>query len=182
MEAVARGVAQIAADAHVRPEEEFDVRLPGCCRLAFRVAFAVLRQREEAEDVAQETALRAYREFGRMRNPKGLEAWVVRSAWRLAIDRQRSSRRRERREQRAASFDRCLTAEDLAASGEFERAIYSALDELPEKLRAVVALAAIQGYDMAEVARLLNVPEGTVKSRLHAARKRLAEKMRKFAS
>lgn len=177
MEAVARGVAQIAADAHARPEEAFQARLPGCCRLAFRVAFAVLRRREEAEDVAQETALRAYREFGRLRNPKGLEAWVVRSAWRLAIDRQRSSRRREQREQRAVGLNRCLTAEDLAASSEFERAIYSALDELPQKLQIVVAMAAIQGYEISEVARLLNLPEGTVKSRLHSARKKLAEKI-----
>lgn len=180
MEAAAREVAQIVADSHACPEEEFQLRLPGCCRLAFRVAFAVLRQREEAEDVAQETALRAYREFGRLRNPKGLEAWVVRTAWRLAIDRQRSSKRREQREQSAVSFNPGLTAEELAASGEFERALQVALDALPEKLRAVIVLAAIQGYDTAETARLLDLPEGTVKSRLHHARKKLAEKMREF--
>ncbi|MGH9401778.1 MAG: RNA polymerase sigma factor [Terriglobia bacterium] len=181
MEASAGEVAQIAVDSRALPEAEFEERLRECCRLAFRVAFAVLRRREEAEDVAQDTLLRAHREFCRMRNPERLDAWVVRVAWRLAIDRQRSSRRRERREQLAVSFDPSLTAEELAASSEFERALHCALDDLPEKLRAVIVLAAIQGYDTAEVSRLLDLPEGTVKSRLHTARKKLAEKMRRFA-
>ncbi|HEV2500526.1 MAG TPA: RNA polymerase sigma factor, partial [Terriglobia bacterium] len=184
MEAIAGEVAQIAVDSRALPEEEFERKLRDCCRLAYRVAFAVLHQREEAEDVAQDTCLRAHREFCHMRNPERLDAWVVRVAWRLAIDNQRSSRRRERRErseQWTVSADPGLTAEDLAASSEFERALHSALDELPEKLRTVVVLAAIQGYDMAEVARLLELPGGTVKSRLHTARKKLVEKMKRFA-
>lgn len=180
MEAIAHEVAQIAVDSRALPEAEFNQQLRECCRLAFRVAFAVLRQREEAEDVAQDTLLRIHRELGRLRNPKGLDAWVVRVAWRLAIDRQRSSRRRERREQSAMSFGPGLTTEELAASGEFEQALQLALDKLPEKLRTVFVLAAIQGYNTAETARLLDLPEGTVKSRLHHARKRLAEKMRGF--
>lgn len=180
MEAIAHEVAQIAVDSRALPDVEFDRKLRECCRLAFRVAFAVLRQREEAEDVAQDTLLRVHREVSGLRNPKSLDAWVVRVAWRLAIDRQRSSRRRERGEQSAARFDPGFTAEELAASGEFERAFHSALDELPDKFRAVLVLAAIHGYETAEVARLLELPEGTVKSRLHHARKKLAEKMRGF--
>ncbi len=56
------------------------------------------------------------------------------------------------------------------------------MDELPEKLRQVLILAAVEGHDLREVARLLGLPEGTVKSRLHLARKQLAEKLRWFVS
>ena len=56
------------------------------------------------------------------------------------------------------------------------------MDELPEKLRIVVVLAGVEGYDTREVAALLGLPEGTVKSRLYAARKQLAERLRWIAS
>jgi len=72
--------------------------------------------------------------------------------------------------------------EQMAAWREFERHLYRAMDELPEKLRIVVVLAGLEGYDTREVAALLGLPEGTVKSRLHAARKQLAERLRWIAS
>jgi RNA polymerase sigma-70 factor, ECF subfamily len=68
-------------------------------------------------------------------------------------------------------------AEGVAASREIERHIAAALDKLPEKLRIVMVLAAIDGYNMKELADLLDVPEGTVKSRLFLARKRMAEEL-----
>jgi RNA polymerase sigma-70 factor, ECF subfamily len=70
------------------------------------------------------------------------------------------------------------TAEDMAASGEFERRLERAMETLPEKSRLVLLLSAMDGHSLEEVAELLHVPVGTVKSRLHAARKRLAEKLR----
>ncbi len=73
-------------------------------------------------------------------------------------------------------------AEDVAASREFENKVNIALDALPEKLRLVMVLAAIEGYDAREVAALLEIPEGTVKSRLFLARKQMAEKLQWTAS
>ncbi|HEX5483681.1 MAG TPA: sigma-70 family RNA polymerase sigma factor, partial [Terriglobia bacterium] len=67
---------------------------------------------------------------------------------------------------------------DLASSAEFERRLFSEMERLPEKLRVVLALAGVEGYDTREVARLLEIPEGTVKSRLHAARKELAKRLK----
>jgi RNA polymerase sigma-70 factor (ECF subfamily) len=55
--------------------------------------------------------------------------------------------------------------------------VAQALDELPEKLRLVMTLAAVEGYNTAEVAKLTGLPEGTVKSRLFLARKKLAERL-----
>jgi RNA polymerase sigma-70 factor (ECF subfamily) len=70
------------------------------------------------------------------------------------------------------------TAEDLAARGEFEEHLELALEELPEKLRLVLLLSAMHGHTLEEVAGMLRVPVGTVKSRLFFARKQLAEKLR----
>lgn len=159
--------------------EEFEQRLADCPTLAYRVALGVLRNTAEAEDVAQEAMLRAYRNFHRLRDRDRFRAWLVRTAWRLALDRIRSAGRRERREQ-VVIGERGGDAglEGVLATREFERVLTAALDELPEKLRLVIVLAAIEGYNTREVAKLVGVPEGTVKSRLHLARKRLAAALR----
>jgi RNA polymerase sigma-70 factor, ECF subfamily len=158
--------------------QEFEQRLADSSRLAFRVALGVLRNREDAEDVAQEAFLRAYRNFHRLRDRERFRAWLARIAWRLALDRRRAAGRRERRELASVDLASAPTAEDLTASREFQRHLERAIDELPKKLRLALILAAIEGHDLREVARLLGLPEGTVKSRLHLARKQLAEKLR----
>ena len=145
-------------------DREFEARLVESSTLAFRVAYGVLRHRQDAEDIAQEAFVKAYRSFSALRNRDRFRAWLVRMTWRLAIDRQRNDRRREARE--IAEPDVAAgTADDLIAR---ERAaqLWAAIDVLPEKLRLVIVLAGIEGHDTEEVARLLGVPRGTVKSRL----------------
>jgi RNA polymerase sigma-70 factor (ECF subfamily) len=162
-------------------EREFEERLADSSALAFRVALGVLRNRDDAEDVAQEAFLRAYQSFSRLRDRERFRAWLVRIAWRLALDRIRSARRRAVREtavmiQELNAPER--TVEDVRASREFEERLARAMDALPEKLRVVLVLAAIEGHDTREVGRLLDLPEGTIKSRLFHARKKLAEMLR----
>jgi RNA polymerase sigma-70 factor, ECF subfamily len=70
------------------------------------------------------------------------------------------------------------TVEELAVSREFETRLARALDELPGRLRIVILLAGMEGHSVEEVAEMVGVPVGTVKSRLFTARKRLAEKLR----
>ncbi|MFZ0703020.1 MAG: sigma-70 family RNA polymerase sigma factor [Candidatus Acidiferrales bacterium] len=170
--------------ADVSVEREFHERLAECGILAFRVALGVLRDRAEAEDVAQESLLRAYGNFHRLRDRATFRSWLVRIAWRTAIDHRRARKRRERHEDDAAQDSVRETggasqnAEQVAASREFERRLHQELDALPEKLRLVMIMAAVEGYNTSEVAQLLQLPEGTVKSRLRLARKRLAEKLR----
>ena len=77
---------------------EFETRLVESSTLAFRVAYSVLRQREDAEDVAQEAFAKAYRSFQQLRDRERFRAWLVRMTWRLALDRQRANRRRLARE------------------------------------------------------------------------------------
>jgi RNA polymerase sigma-70 factor (ECF subfamily) len=157
-------------------EREFEQRLAEASTLAVRVAYGVLHRREDAEDVAQEAAVRAYRSFASLRNRDGFRAWLVRTTWRLALDRRRAQRRREAREQVAYAERRSEpTVEEVAAGRQAQERVWRALDALPEKLRIVVVLAAIEGHGTREVAALLGVPEGTAKVRLHRARRRLQE-------
>lgn len=158
-------------------EREFEDRLRDSSALAVRVAFGVLRQREDAEDVAQEAFAKAYRRFAALRDPIRFRAWIVRVTWRLAIDRWRADRRRRAREEAAVHPPPADNAEDLAIAARRAARLWESIDALPEKLRLVVVLASIEGHDVSEVAGLLGVPPGTVKSRLFLARRALAEKL-----
>ena len=161
-------------------EREFEDRLRESTTLAFRVAYGVLRHRQDAEDVAQEAFAKAYRSFTQLRDRDRFRAWLMRMTWRLAIDRWRSDRRRTAREQAVESGDE-PTTEDIAVSSDRARRLWQAIDTLPEKLRIVVVLGAIEGHDIRTMARLLDLPEGTVKSRLYLARKGLAESLQCLA-
>jgi RNA polymerase sigma-70 factor, ECF subfamily len=159
-------------------ESEFQDRLAASSRLAFRVAVAILHNAADAEDVAQEALVKAYHNFHRLRDRERFRSWLVRITWRLSMDRFRASMRREKYEQQARPPRVCApTVEEAVASLEIQQHIERAIDKLPGKLRMTLILAAIEGYDTAEVAGLLRVPEGTVKSRLYLARKQLAERL-----
>ena len=157
-------------------EREFEARLVESSTLAFRVAFSVLRQREDAEDVAQDAFAKAYRRFHQLRDRERFRAWLVRMTWRLALDRQRGDRRRLAREAVDASTSG-LSAGETVDQRERAAHLWHAIDDLSEKLRVVVVLSAIEGHDIREVAALLELPEGTVKSRLFQARRQLKERL-----
>jgi RNA polymerase sigma-70 factor, ECF subfamily len=155
---------------------EFEVRLTDTATLAFRVAYSILRDRSDAEDVAQDAFAKAYRRFAQLRDRDRFRAWLVRIVWRLALDRQRSNRRRMARETAHAREQPSTTAVFSLDDDRAER-LWRAVDALPEKLRVAIVLANVEGHDIEEVARLLGLPEGTVKSRLHLARQRLKEQL-----
>ncbi len=165
-------------------ERDFEARLVESSTLAFRVAFGVLRHRQDAEDVAQEAFVKAYRSFSQLRDRDRFRAWLVRMTWRLAIDRQRGDRRRTSRHVEHEITSRpgrsgpvAQAAVDDMLARERAEHLWAAIDALPEKLRVVVVLANIEGHDIADVARLLALPPGTVKSRLFLARLRLKEQL-----
>ena len=157
-------------------EREFEARLVESSTLAFRVAFGVLRHREDAEDVAQDAFAKAYRSFHQLRDRERFRAWLVRMTWRMALDRQRANRRRASREAIVDTDAAPADTVDVLARERAER-LWLAIDVLPEKLRLVVILAGIEGHNMKEVAALLGVPEGTVKSRLFVARNELRARL-----
>src|SRR5262245_9756702 len=165
----------VSADRTI--EREFETGLPEWSRLAFRVAYSVLRQREDAEDIAQDALTKAHRNLGQLRERERLRAWLVRLAWRMAIDKRESDGRRVVREQSAVKPESTPSSEEMVLSAERSTRLWQAIDGLSEKLRIVVVLASIEGHDLAEVATLLGLPEGTVKSRLFEARKQLRERL-----
>ena len=176
-------LAREAAQADTK--REFEERLAECGPLAYRVARGVLRNTADAEDVAQEALLRAYSKFDRLRDRNRFRAWLVRIAFRLALDRLRSGKRRELRDtlwSQPEHHPRAATAEDLAASSEFQAHLDNALAELPEKLRLVLLLAAMEGHPIDEIASMLGISTGTVKSRIFYARRQLAEKLQCHAN
>jgi RNA polymerase sigma-70 factor, ECF subfamily len=175
------GVASVDSDL----AQEFEIRLVESSTLAFRVAYAVLRHREDAEDVAQDAFAKAYRSFRQLRDRDRFRAWLVRMTWRLALDRQRTDRRRAVREsldgaravRPAAGHAVSPAAETDLVAQERVAHLWRAIDALPEKLRVVIVLSGIEEHDVAQVAKLLDLPVGTVKSRLFLARQRLRERL-----
>jgi RNA polymerase sigma-70 factor (ECF subfamily) len=159
-------------------ERATEERLRDSSSLAFRVAYGVLRNRADAEDVAQEAMVRALTRIAALRDRDRFRAWLVRIAWRAALDRRRTDARRLRRELADVSPGTPADAADVVARREEQAIVWRAVDALPEKLRLVTVLAAIQGHDTREVAVLAGIAEGTVKSRLHAARRLLEESLR----
>ena len=146
----------------------------------------------EAEDLAQETFVRAYQALPRFRGEASFQTWLYRIASNLAID---ASRRRKRRQWQTVSLDEPIDddetplARDLAdsssrtpgeavASGALRDQVWSAISELSEKLRPVVILYDLQGLSYEEIASILGCPLGTVKSRLFNARCQLRDKLR----
>jgi RNA polymerase sigma-70 factor (ECF subfamily) len=160
---------------------EWESLLAESAPLAFRVARGVLRNDADAEDVAQEALLRAYRRFERLRDRARFRAWLVRISFRIALDRLRAAKRRQQREAQWV-FENSRNVPHQGDNAEFQRQFDRALEELPEKQRLVLLLATMEGHSLDEVSVLLEIPVGTVKSRLFFARKALAEKLRCFVN
>jgi RNA polymerase sigma-70 factor (ECF subfamily) len=169
--------AQALAIAH----REWESLLAENAPLAFRVARGVLQNDADAEDVAQEALLRAHRRFERLRDRARFRAWLVRISFRMSLDRLRAVKRRLLRETQWVN-ENSRNAMHQSDNAEFQLQFNRALDELPEKQRLVMLLAAMEGHSLEEVSVLLAVPVGTVKSRLFFARKALAEKLRCFVN
>jgi RNA polymerase sigma-70 factor, ECF subfamily len=160
-------------------DRDFERLLVESSTLAFRVAYGVLRQREDAEDVAQDAFIKAHRNFRRLRDRTRFRAWLVRLTWRLALDRQRTNRRRAHRDtEHSRLMPMATPGGDPAVVNERVTHVWQAIDALPEKLRLPLVLFGIEGHDIAEVSRLLGLPEGTVKSRLFYARERMKESLK----
>jgi RNA polymerase sigma-70 factor (ECF subfamily) len=159
-------------------DAEFDARLADSATLAYRVAYGVVRNALDAEDITQEAFARAYRRFDQLRDRDRFRSWLVRVTWRIAVDHCRSTRRRQVREHAAVTIEAPRSSPDQEASllAEERRArLWEAIDSLPEKLRVTLVLSAIDGHGVRDVAALLGVAEGTVKWRLFEARRRLQE-------
>ena len=153
---------------------EFAQRVAECQRRVFQIAYGVLRNPADAEEVAQDTFVRAHREFAALRAKEKFLPWVSRIAFRLALNYQRARHRQLVRDRvwhdaKAEGPDNVRQMHNRL----FLRRLQDEIDKLPEKLKTVLLLSAVEGVETAELAAMLGVPAGTVRSRLHLARKQL---------
>jgi RNA polymerase sigma-70 factor (ECF subfamily) len=166
-DAVTRMVEARSMDALVREH----------ARLVFRVAFSVLRNRHDAEDAAQETFLHLMRQdLRRIEEPR---LWLARVAWRLAV--KRAKRRPEQPLddglQAAFEADGGPGPEHRLIEQDMQARLRTLIDSLPKELRDVVRLSTVEGTTSRDVAAVLGIPEGTVRTRSARARQMLREKL-----
>lgn len=150
-------------------------------RLVYRIAYAALRQHQDAEDATQETFLRVLRYASKLSAVHDPKTWLARIAWRVAVDRSKRRRRNE------VPIEDGVSALDMASAAaiadvKLEEAQRGAVLEkmiqaLPVKLRQPLILSAIEEMSPREVAAVLGTNENAVRSRVFRARKILKEKL-----
>ena len=148
----------------------------------WRLAFQVLRDREEAWDCAQDAFVRAFQSLGSFRGQSAFYTWLFRIAMNVATDRLRSRGAQARafgtqaipaEEWERTAPDPQARPDQAAIGAERRERISQALDTLPPNARAIIMLSDVEGLSYREIATVLNCPIGTVMSRLHNARRRL---------
>lgn len=165
--------------SHTNGDDRFTELVIPQIDLLYRTAWSLSRSKTDADDLVQETLLRAYRAIDRFdgRYPK---------AWLLTIMRNANINRARKKtpdllEDPDITFERSLDFADTDGPEEhlidqaFDAVIDQAFEDLPDKFRAVVELVDINGLPYQQAADLLDIPVGTVMSRLHRGRKRIRE-------
>jgi RNA polymerase sigma-70 factor (ECF subfamily) len=169
---------------HYQPVRAFEEVFAEHLDALFRTALRLCRGHEaDAEDLLQDSALRAYTSFEQLRDPSAARSWLFTILSRTHLNRVRSARRRT--EGTSTDLDESAFESALATwlplpspAEEVERLelgeqLARAMDELPEELRAAVWLVDVEGFTQREAAGMNDVPEGTIASRLFRARRQL---------
>ncbi|MBA3552212.1 MAG: sigma-70 family RNA polymerase sigma factor [Actinobacteria bacterium] len=154
----------------------------------YSAAYRLTRNAADAEDLVQETFLRAYRGFAQFKEGTNLKAWLYRILTNTFIN----SYRKKQREPQTISDDEVedwylyskMTGEGMEPSAETsvieslpDEEVQEALSSLPEQFRIAVLLADVEGFSYKEIADITDVPIGTVMSRLHRGRKALEKRL-----
>lgn len=162
----------------------------------YSAAVRMTRNPSDAEDLVQETFLRGYRGFGGFEQGSNLRAWLYRILTNTFINQYRSRQRRPDETDMGEQEDLFLfrrlggleavranrSAEDELMDFFTDSEVKEALDDLPENFRIPVLLADVDGFSYKEIAEMLDIPIGTVMSRLHRGRKALQKRLYDYAS
>lgn len=164
-------------------EAEFTALVQRQSRFLFRVIYAVLLNSHDSEDAVQETFLKLYRNGG-WQHAENERAFLARAAWRVAIDRRRSLKSVsaagapldcEDAPERVLSHHPTPEQELLGANQ--HALVHGLIDALPEELRAPLILGAFDDLSSRDIAHILAIPEGTVRTRQQRARQILRKKL-----
>jgi RNA polymerase sigma-70 factor, ECF subfamily len=162
----------------------------------YSAALRMTRNAADAEDLVQETYLRAYRGFGSFEQGTNLKAWLYRILTNTFINRYRAAKRRPDETDLEEVEDLYLyrrlgglegarasrSAEDELLDVLTEDEVRDAVESLPENFRLAVLLADVEGFSYKEIAEILDIPIGTVMSRLHRGRRALQKRLYEFAA
>ena len=151
-------------------ESEFSALVERQSRFVFRVAYALLRNPADSEDVVQETFLKLYRN-GAWRRMEDERAFLARTAWRLALNKKRV------KQIEAPEATITMTPEQQAITENATAVLHRMIDSLPEELRQPLALSSLEEMSSREIAEVMGLPEGTVRTRLLRARQMLKQKL-----
>ena len=157
-------------------------------RRAFAVAFGVVKNKQDALDIVQDGFIKVHRHIGNFQGSSSFYTWLYRIVMNLSIDHVRRNKKgkdldyddKVRRDSGDIAGDGTLLPSILDGNPrktvlrkELSEAIQAALDELPEYHRAVILLREVEGLSYEEMAKVLDVPKGTIMSRLFHARKKM---------
>jgi RNA polymerase sigma-70 factor, ECF subfamily len=161
----------------------------------YSAALRMTRNPSDAEDLVQETYLKAYRGFGGFQEGTNLKAWLYRILTNTFINTYRAKKRRPEESEleevedlylyrrlgglEAAAAGRSAEDELLEHMTDYE--VKEAIESLPEQFRVAVLLADVEGFSYKEIAEILDIPIGTVMSRLHRGRKGLQKRLYEYA-
>jgi RNA polymerase sigma factor (sigma-70 family) len=149
----------------------------------YRAALAALGSPSDAEDIAQEALVLAYRSLSRYRGEASFKTWVVAIAWKRALNlRRRWWRLRPLDDERGSlhePVEGAPSAEQALIAGERDRAAKQLIQKLPARLRDALLCAATTEHSYEELAVILGVPSGTLKWRVSEARRRVRQKLAK---
>ena len=183
-------LAAVAARAQKRDHQAFRELVELATPRLYRLALRVVGDRDEADDVVQETTIRAWDRIEELREPAAVMGWLSRIARNAARDRVRWWRRRPRESfdeagpALAAVLAAAATAplpDEALASAQVGEAVTRAVAALPAKHREILLLRESDGMSYEEIAEALDIPVGTVESRLHRARAALAGRLQRLA-
>ncbi len=176
----------LSADAKRRFQEDAIPLLDSLYGAALRMT----RHPADAEDLIQETMLRAYRSFDRFEAGTNLKAWLFRIMTNAYINTYRKKQREPQKisTEDVQDFDLyqelklhdpqfSQTPESIVLDRLLDSHIVDAIDDLPEQFRLAVVLSDVEGFSYAEMAEIMDVPMGTVMSRLHRGRKALQKRL-----
>lgn len=150
----------------------------------YAVALRMFANREDAQDCLQEAMLRVYRSIGGFKGQSSFSTWLYRITMNTCLDELRRKKNKQSAsldsllEQGWSPADESATPEKHALRSELKRELQSAIHELPEDMRSAVVLRDVQGFAYDEIAQMLDVNVGTVKSRISRAREKLRGKLR----
>lgn len=160
--------------------DEFEGIVRDNARFVYKVVYSVLRNHHDAEDAAQETFLRFLRNRKKWAEIRDRRAWLARTAWRVALDRRRPSPEIALDDMAEAMLelrDRGAGADEIAATEQMAALLGRLIASLPQDLRDAMTLSTVEELTSVEMAEVLGIPEGSVRTRLFRAREILREKL-----